>query len=81
PAGPCICYIWSPTVTLHSLYLVSHRPCIHCICSPTVHRIQKCYYFSKYKLLYTFSHQQLQQSCDFSRALAKACRRSFLFCS
>ncbi|CAI9546946.1 unnamed protein product, partial [Staurois parvus] len=33
---------------------------------------------SKYKLLNTFSHQQLEQSCDFSRALVKACRRSFL---
>ncbi|CAI9570535.1 unnamed protein product [Staurois parvus] len=35
-------------------------------------------YFSKYKLLNTFSHQQLEQSCDFSRALVNACRRSFL---
>ncbi|CAI9578547.1 unnamed protein product, partial [Staurois parvus] len=37
---------------------------------------------SKYKLLNTFSHQQLEQSCDFyqcfSRALVKACRKSFL---
>ncbi|CAI9542391.1 unnamed protein product, partial [Staurois parvus] len=35
-----------------------------------------------YKLLNTFSHQQLEKSCDFyqcsGRALAKACRRSFL---
>ncbi|CAI9563050.1 unnamed protein product [Staurois parvus] len=34
--------------------------------------------FCKYKLLNTFSHQQLEQSCDFSIALVKACRRSFL---
>ncbi|CAI9606955.1 unnamed protein product, partial [Staurois parvus] len=47
------------------LYLVSHRPCIHEIWSPTVHRTWKCKYFSNYKLLHTFSHQQLEQSCDF----------------
>ncbi|CAI9605696.1 unnamed protein product, partial [Staurois parvus] len=52
---------------------------IQYIRSPTVHNITwKCNYFSKYKLLNTFSHQQLEQSCDFSRALIKACRRSFL---
>ncbi|CAI9589652.1 unnamed protein product, partial [Staurois parvus] len=51
---------------------------IHYIWSLTVHRSWKCNYFSKCKLLNTFSHQQLQQSCDFSRALVKACRRSFL---
>ncbi|CAI9572978.1 unnamed protein product, partial [Staurois parvus] len=44
--------------TLHSLYLVSHRPCIHYIWSSTVHRTWKCNYFSKYKLLNTFPHQQ-----------------------
>ncbi|CAI9550980.1 unnamed protein product, partial [Staurois parvus] len=36
----------------------------------------------KYKLLNTFSHQQLEQSCDFSRPLVRAqvktCRRSFI---
>ncbi|CAI9599891.1 unnamed protein product, partial [Staurois parvus] len=43
------------------------RPCIHYIWSPTVHRTWKCNYFSKYKLLNTFSHQQsIVQSCDFS---------------
>ncbi|CAI9591617.1 unnamed protein product, partial [Staurois parvus] len=47
------------------LYLVSHGPCIHYIWSPTVHRTWKCNYFSKYKLLNTFPHQQLEQSCDF----------------
>ncbi|CAI9543541.1 unnamed protein product, partial [Staurois parvus] len=40
------------------LYLVSPRPCIHYICSPTVHRTWKCNYVSKYKLLNTFSGQQ-----------------------
>ncbi|CAI9610618.1 unnamed protein product, partial [Staurois parvus] len=68
--GPCIHYIWSPR-TLHSLYLVSHRPCIPYIWSPTVHGTWKCNNFSKYKLLNTFSHQQLEQSCDFNRALVK----------
>ncbi|CAI9531633.1 unnamed protein product, partial [Staurois parvus] len=52
--------------------------CIHYIWSPTVHITWKCNYFTKYKLLNTFSHQQLKQSCDFSRALVKAFRRSFL---
>ncbi|CAI9583382.1 unnamed protein product, partial [Staurois parvus] len=33
-------------------------PCIHFIWSPTVHKTWKCNYFSKYKLLNTFSHQQ-----------------------
>ncbi|CAI9562273.1 unnamed protein product, partial [Staurois parvus] len=47
------------------LYLVSHRPCIHYIWSPTVHRTWKCNYFSKYKLLNNFSHQRSEQSCDF----------------
>ncbi|CAI9564479.1 unnamed protein product [Staurois parvus] len=51
--------------TLHSLYLISHRPCIHYIWSPTVHRKWKHNYFSKYKLLNTFSNQQLEQSSDF----------------
>ncbi|CAI9567800.1 unnamed protein product, partial [Staurois parvus] len=40
--------------TLHSLYLDSHRFCIHYIWSPTVHRTWTCNYFSKYKLLNTF---------------------------
>ncbi|CAI9619250.1 unnamed protein product, partial [Staurois parvus] len=57
-------------------------PCIHYIWSPTVHTTWKCRYFSKYKLLITFSHQQyiavlLLLSVD-CRALVKACRRSFL---
>ncbi|CAI9589589.1 unnamed protein product, partial [Staurois parvus] len=51
-------------------------PCIHYIWSPTVHRTWKCNYFSKYKLLITFSHQQLKQSSEHCRALVKACRRS-----
>ncbi|CAI9542563.1 unnamed protein product, partial [Staurois parvus] len=41
------------------------RPCIHYIWSPTVHRTWKCNYFSNYKLLNIFSHQQLTQSFDF----------------
>ncbi|CAI9543550.1 unnamed protein product, partial [Staurois parvus] len=45
---------------------------IHYIWSPTVCTTWKCNYFSKYKLLNTFSHQQVS-----SRALVKACRRSF----
>ncbi|CAI9567798.1 unnamed protein product, partial [Staurois parvus] len=44
-------------------------PNIHSIWSSTVYRTWKFNYFSKYKLLNTFSHQQLEQSCDFSRAL------------
>ncbi|CAI9538321.1 unnamed protein product, partial [Staurois parvus] len=44
--------------TLHSLYLFSHRPCIHYIWSPTVDTKWKCNYCSKYKLLNIFSHQQ-----------------------
>ncbi|CAI9575372.1 unnamed protein product [Staurois parvus] len=28
-------------------------------------------YFSQYKLLNTFSHQQLEQSCDFSQCPAE----------
>ncbi|CAI9577009.1 unnamed protein product, partial [Staurois parvus] len=51
---------------------------IHYIWSPTVHRTWKCNYFSKYKLLNTFSHQNLEQFCDFSRALVKTFRKSFL---
>ncbi|CAI9588055.1 unnamed protein product, partial [Staurois parvus] len=53
------------------LYLVSHKPCIHYICSPTVHRTCKCNYFSNYKLLNTFSHQKLEQSCGFYQCSAK----------
>ncbi|CAI9614493.1 unnamed protein product, partial [Staurois parvus] len=57
-------------------------PCIDYIRSPTVHRTWKYNYVSKYKLLNTFSHQQLEQSFDFyqcpSRVLVKACRTSFL---
>ncbi|CAI9570902.1 unnamed protein product, partial [Staurois parvus] len=49
---------------------------IHYIWSLTVHRTWN--YFIKYKLLNNFSHQQIEQSCDFSRALVKACRRSSL---
>ncbi|CAI9610645.1 unnamed protein product [Staurois parvus] len=59
--------------TLHSLYLVSHRPCIHYIWSPTVHRSWKHNYFRKYNLLNTFSHQQLEQSCDFYLCPAEHC--------
>ncbi|CAI9538708.1 unnamed protein product, partial [Staurois parvus] len=44
-------------------------PCY--IWSPTVHRTWKCKYFSKYKLLNTFSHQQLEQSCDFYQCSAE----------
>ncbi|CAI9555301.1 unnamed protein product [Staurois parvus] len=61
--------------------LLNPGPFIHYIWSPTVHRTWKCNYFSKYKLLNTFSDQQLEQSGDFSRALVKACRRIFPFCS
>ncbi|CAI9577021.1 unnamed protein product, partial [Staurois parvus] len=39
-------------------------PCIHYIWSPTVHTTWKCNYFSKYKLLNTISHQDLDESCD-----------------
>ncbi|CAI9610130.1 unnamed protein product, partial [Staurois parvus] len=58
--------------------MISHRPCIHYIWSPTdpaftISGLPQC------KLLNTFSHQQLEQSCDFSRALVKACRSSFLY--
>ncbi|CAI9535352.1 unnamed protein product, partial [Staurois parvus] len=56
PHRPCIHYIWSPR-TLHSLYLVSQDPAFT-IWSPTVHRTWKFNYFSKYKLLNNFSHQQ-----------------------
>ncbi|CAI9562232.1 unnamed protein product, partial [Staurois parvus] len=31
----------------------------------------KCNYYSKYKLLNTFSHQQLEQSCDFYKCPAE----------
>ncbi|CAI9563202.1 unnamed protein product, partial [Staurois parvus] len=75
--GPCIHYIWSPTdpaFTISGLPQTLH----HYIWTPTVHTTWKCNYFSKYKLLNTFSHQQLEQSCDFSTALVKDCRRSFL---
>ncbi|CAI9566401.1 unnamed protein product, partial [Staurois parvus] len=41
------------------------------IWSPTAHTTWKCNYFSKYKLLTTFSHQQLEQSCDFSQYSAE----------
>ncbi|CAI9566103.1 unnamed protein product, partial [Staurois parvus] len=60
-------------------------PCIHYIWSPTVHITWKCNYFSKYKLLNTFSHQQLEQSCDFYQCPAehwlKLVGGVFLFCS
>ncbi|CAI9552307.1 unnamed protein product, partial [Staurois parvus] len=46
-------------------------PCIHYIWSPTVHRTWKRNYFSKYKLLNTLSHQQLEQSCDFYQCPAE----------
>ncbi|CAI9546407.1 unnamed protein product, partial [Staurois parvus] len=57
-------------------------PCIHYIWSPTGHRTWKCNYFSKYKLLNTFSHQQLEQSCDFYQCPAEhmlKLERSFHF--
>ncbi|CAI9566006.1 unnamed protein product, partial [Staurois parvus] len=41
------------------------------------YRAWKFNYFSKYKLLNTFSHQQLEQSSLSSRSLIKACWRSF----
>ncbi|CAI9551818.1 unnamed protein product, partial [Staurois parvus] len=41
-----------------ALQLLNPRPCIHYIWSPTVHTTWKYNYFSKYKLLNTFSHQQ-----------------------
>ncbi|CAI9585713.1 unnamed protein product, partial [Staurois parvus] len=41
-----------------------------CIWSPTEHTTWKCNYFSKYKLLNTFSHHQLEQSCDFYQCSA-----------
>ncbi|CAI9586324.1 unnamed protein product, partial [Staurois parvus] len=47
---------------------------IHSIWSPTVHRTWKCSYFSKYKLLNTFSYLL----SVLSKALVKACRMSFL---
>ncbi|CAI9542453.1 unnamed protein product, partial [Staurois parvus] len=53
------------------LYLVSHKPCIHYIWSPTAHKTWKYNYFSNYKLLNTFSHQQLEQSCDFYQRSAE----------
>ncbi|CAI9618781.1 unnamed protein product, partial [Staurois parvus] len=58
--------ISGPPQTLHSLYQVS---IIHYIRLP--HRTRKCNYFSKYKLLNTFSHQHLEQSCDFYQCLAE----------
>ncbi|CAI9548466.1 unnamed protein product, partial [Staurois parvus] len=51
--------------------MIFHRPCIHYIWSPTVHTAWKCNYFSKYKLLNTFSRQQLEQSCDFYQCAAE----------
>ncbi|CAI9533969.1 unnamed protein product, partial [Staurois parvus] len=71
----CIHYIWSstdpaftisglPQYTEHTI-LLNPGPCIHYIWPPTVHTTWKCNYFSKYKLLNTFSHHQLERSCDF----------------
>ncbi|CAI9620295.1 unnamed protein product, partial [Staurois parvus] len=59
------------------------RACIHYIWSPTVHRTWKCNYFSKYKLLNTFSHQKLEQFCDFYQCPAKHWLKlgKFSFCS
>ncbi|PIO38908.1 hypothetical protein AB205_0196490 [Aquarana catesbeiana] len=57
--------------------LLNPGPCIHYIWSPTLQRTMKCNCFSKSKRLNTFSHQQLEQSCDFCQCLVKACRRSF----
>ncbi|CAI9602205.1 unnamed protein product, partial [Staurois parvus] len=68
--GACIHYIWSstdPAFTISGL----PGPCIHYIWSPTVHTTSKCNYFSNYKLLKTFSPQQLEQSCDFYQCPAK----------
>ncbi|CAI9566242.1 unnamed protein product, partial [Staurois parvus] len=46
-------------------------PCIHYILSSTVHKTWKRNYFSKYKLLNPFSHQQFEQSCDFYQCSAE----------
>ncbi|CAI9589882.1 unnamed protein product, partial [Staurois parvus] len=46
-------------------------PRIHYICSPTVHTTWKCNSFRKYKLKNTFSHQQLEQPCDFHQCPAE----------
>ncbi|CAI9539717.1 unnamed protein product, partial [Staurois parvus] len=46
-------------------------PCIHYTWSPTVHRIWKCNYCSKHKLLIICFHQQLEQSCDFYQCPAE----------
>ncbi|CAI9540040.1 unnamed protein product [Staurois parvus] len=45
-------------VTVQNVFkvLLNPGPCIHYIWYPTVHRTWKCNYFSKYKLLNTFSH-------------------------
>ncbi|CAI9557675.1 unnamed protein product, partial [Staurois parvus] len=51
--------------------LLNPGPCIHYIWSSTVHRTWKCNYFSKYKLLNTFFHQQLEQSCDYYQCPAE----------
>ncbi|CAI9582474.1 unnamed protein product [Staurois parvus] len=40
--------------------LLNPGPCIYYIWSPTVQTTWKCNYFSKYKLLNIFSHQQLE---------------------
>ncbi|CAI9562284.1 unnamed protein product, partial [Staurois parvus] len=58
-------------------------PCILYIWSPTVHRAWKCNYFSKYKLLNTFSHQQLEQSCGFYQCPAEHWLKleEYSFCS
>ncbi|CAI9618356.1 unnamed protein product, partial [Staurois parvus] len=58
-------------------------PCIHYIWSLTVHKTWKCNYFSKYKLLNTFSHQWLKQSWDFYQCSAEHWLKLevFSFCS
>ncbi|CAI9532513.1 unnamed protein product, partial [Staurois parvus] len=58
--GPCIHYIWllNPGPCIHYIWLLNPGPSIHYIWSPTVHKTLKCNYFSKYKLLNTFSYQQ-----------------------
>ncbi|CAI9603758.1 unnamed protein product, partial [Staurois parvus] len=45
---------------------------IHYIWSPTVHTTWKCNYFSKYKLLNTFSRQLLEQSSEHCRSFLSA---------
>ncbi|CAI9618208.1 unnamed protein product, partial [Staurois parvus] len=51
--------------------LLNPGPCIYYSWPPTLHRTWKCNYFSKQKLLNTFSHQQVEQPCDFYQCPAE----------